>query len=114
MRDTLERLKYRTEQLLDKLAKQRTKVPVWPLMTIERALELADEQLEYVDEEKEAVLDKVREVWYNNPELRFMQLLENAGWSQEYEGIAGEKIQGCCSYGMRDEELIKRLGEVYD
>lgn len=41
----------------------------------------------------EVVLDKIREVWYNYPEFRLMQLLENVDGS-EGEDVMEDPLSG--------------------
>lgn len=103
IRDSLDRLTYRVGKMMDVLEERRVEVPLWPLMSLQRALELATEQQANLDDEKEAVLDRIRQVWYANPELRFMQLLENVKVTSE----------SCCMYYMEDDELVEKLGRVY-
>lgn len=104
VRDSLERLVFRIENLMDVLEEKRVKVPLWPLMTLQRALELATEQQENLDEEKEAVLDSIRQVWYSTPydNLRLGQLIMNL-----------ESAHSQDLYSIEDDELVERLGRVY-
>lgn len=102
VRDSLERLIYRTEQLSEKLVNEEVKLPIWTWLTVERALELAKENHDSLDEDKEAVLDKVRDVWYANPQLRFGQLVMNL------ESAHNQDV-----YYIQDREIIERLGKTY-
>lgn len=51
----------------------------------------------------EVVLDKVRQTWYSNPDMRLGQLLLNL-----------ESYYHTDLYHVEDDELVRRLEEVYD
>ena len=59
------------------------------------------------------VLDKLREVWYRNPDLRLTQLLENVADRKQVELPNGYIYHTCCMYGMEEDELLRRLEEQY-
>ncbi len=78
----------------------------------------------------EPTLDKIREIWYRNPDLRLTQLLENVAIrgtvrtspAQFEEMTIGEQYiklmdaesqHSCCMYGMEEDELLRRLHETY-
>lgn len=48
-------------------------------------------------------LDIIRKVWYSNPDLRLGQLIMNL-----------ESDHNQDLYYIEDDELVERLGEVYD
>ena len=48
-------------------------------------------------------LDKVRKVWYSNPDMRLGQLILNLATVPNGE-----------LYFLEDDELVERLEEVYD
>ncbi len=77
----------------------------------------------------DVVLDKIRTVWYANPDMRLMQLLENVAdrkepppspeqfmaWNdfRKYTEFELERMGTKPMYYMEEDELLERLDEVY-
>jgi hypothetical protein len=60
------------------------------------------------------VLEEIAFYWKSQPDMRLMQLLENVAESHVRECACGQdKMFSCCMYGIEEDELLRRLREVY-